>query len=54
MNTDDLALKQYRAQRRVLEIQTTLHRYHPGLVESPVRFAAHAGFGRRPRETHPR
>jgi hypothetical protein len=54
VNTDERALELYRAQRRVLEIQTTLHRWvhHPaGLVERPVRFAAHAGFGRWP-ETH--
>jgi hypothetical protein len=55
VNTDERALELYRAQRRVLEIQTTLHRWArqpAGLVESPVSFAAHAGFGRRPGETH--
>jgi hypothetical protein len=55
VNTDERALELSRAARRVLEIQTSLHRWarHPaGLVESPVLSNGHAGFGRRLGETH--
>jgi len=55
VNTDEPDQVLLDAERRVLEIQTKLHRWvlNPAwLVESPVRCEAHAGFGRRHGETH--
>ena len=52
MNTDEPELALYRAERRVREIQTKLHRCVTGLVERPVLGDGHAGCGRRLGETH--
>jgi hypothetical protein len=51
VNTDELESALMRAELRVLEIQTKLHRWETGLVERPLRWEPHGGCGKRLGET---